>query len=253
MRAPGERLDVQRLGVLSVDPVADAAQPRELAQVVCFGGSDGHMRDPATSHGSCLAPVLSRYADGVRVLLVDNFDSFVYNLAQAFGSLGAEPVVLRNDTAIEQLAATSPDAVVISPGPGGPKDAGVSMDAIRHFAGHVPVFGVCLGHQCIGEVYGGTVVRSDVGPVHGKTSSIAHEGAGVFAGLPQPMEATRYHSLCVRESDMPAELSITARADDGTIMGLRHKYLSVEGVQFHPESVLTPEGGRLLGNVLQPN
>ena len=193
----------------------------------------------------------SRYAHTVRLLLVDNFDSFVYNLAQAFGSLGAEPVVLRSDVAIEELATTAPNAVVISPGPGAPRDAGVSMDAIRHFAGRVPVFGVCLGHQCIGEVYGGTVVRSEVGPVHGKTSSIAHEGAGVFAGLPKPMEATRYHSLCVRESDLPDELAITARADDGTIMGLRHKNLAVEGVQFHPESVLSPDGLQLLGNMLK--
>jgi anthranilate synthase/aminodeoxychorismate synthase-like glutamine amidotransferase len=191
------------------------------------------------------------YAHAVRLLLVDNFDSFVYNLAQAFGSLGAEPVVLRNDVSIEQLASTSPDAVVISPGPGAPEDAGVSMDAIRHFSGRVPVFGVCLGHQCIGEVYGGTVVRSEVGPVHGKTSSIAHEGTGVFAGLTEPMEATRYHSLCVRESDLPSVLAITARADDGTIMGLRHRELPVEGVQFHPESVLSPEGGRLLDNLLR--
>ena len=193
----------------------------------------------------------SRYACFVRLLLVDNFDSFVYNLAQAFGSLGAEPVVLRNNVSVGDLESTSPDAVVISPGPGAPSDAGISLDAIRHFAGRVPVFGVCLGHQCIGEVYGGTVVRSDVGPVHGKTSSIAHEGAGVFIGLPQPMEATRYHSLCVRDSDLPDELAITARADDGTIMGLRHRSLPVEGVQFHPESVLSPEGMQLLGNVLQ--
>jgi anthranilate synthase component 2 len=191
------------------------------------------------------------YALAVRLLLVDNFDSFVYNLAQAFGSLGAEPVVLRNDVSVEHLASISPDAVVISPGPGAPGDAGVSMDAIRFFAGRVPVFGVCLGHQCIGEVYGGTVVRSEVGPVHGKTSSIAHEGTGVFSGLPDPMEATRYHSLCVRESDLPDVLAITARAEDGTIMGLRHRHLPVEGVQFHPESVLTPEGARLLDNLLQ--
>ena len=187
----------------------------------------------------------------MRLLLVDNFDSFVYNLAQAFGSLGAEPIVLRNDVSIEDLVSAAPDAVVISPGPGGPGDAGVSIDAIRHFAGRVPVFGVCLGHQCIGEVFGGTVVRSEVGPVHGKTSSITHEGTGVFAGLGEPMEATRYHSLCVRESDLPDVLAITARAEDGTIMGLRHRNLSVEGVQFHPESVLSPEGVQLLSNVLQ--
>ena len=186
----------------------------------------------------------------MRLLLVDNFDSFVYNLAQAFGALGAEPVVVRSDASLPELDEIHADAVVISPGPGGPRDAGVSMAAIEHFAGRVPVFGVCLGHQCIGEVYGGAVVRSEVGPVHGKTSWIEHTATGAFSGLPNPMEATRYHSLCVRESDLPNELEITARADDGTIMGLRHRELAVEGVQFHPESVLTLEGSRLLANVI---
>ncbi|MGH2698599.1 MAG: anthranilate synthase component II [Actinomycetota bacterium] len=187
----------------------------------------------------------------MRLLLVDNFDSFVYNLAQAFGALGAEPVVVRNDASVEDLEATAPDAVVISPGPGAPIEAGVSMDAIRHFAGRVPVFGVCLGHQCIGEVYGARVIRSEAGPVHGKTSRVSHSGTGVFRGLPDPIEATRYHSLSVEESDLPDELIITGRAEDGTIMGLRHTHLQVEGVQFHPESVLTPEGTRLLGNMLE--
>ena len=186
----------------------------------------------------------------MRLLLVDNFDSFVYNLAQAFGALGAEPIVVRNDASLDELKQIDPDAVVISPGPGGPREAGVSMEGIRHFAGRVPVFGVCLGHQCIGEAYGATVVRSAVGPVHGKTSWIEHSATGVFSDLPNPMEATRYHSLCVRESDLPSELEVTARADDGTIMGLRHRELAVEGVQFHPESVLTLEGSRLLANVL---
>ena len=186
----------------------------------------------------------------MRLLLIDNFDSFVYNLAQAFGALGAEPIVVRNEASLDELNRIDPDAVVISPGPGGPRDAGVSMDGIRHFAGRVPVFGVCLGHQCIGEVYGARVVRSEVGPVHGKTSWIEHSATGVFSGLPDPMEATRYHSLCVRESDLPSQLEVTARADDGTIMGLRHRELAVEGVQFHPESVLTREGSRLLANVL---
>jgi anthranilate synthase/aminodeoxychorismate synthase-like glutamine amidotransferase len=186
----------------------------------------------------------------MRLLLVDNFDSFVYNLAQAFGALGAEPVVVRNDASLAELDELQADAVVISPGPGGPRDAGISMAAIGHFAGRVPVFGVCLGHQCIGEAYGATVVRSEVGPVHGKTSWIKHSATGVFSGLPDPLEATRYHSLCVRESDLPSELEITARADDGTIMGLRHRELAVEGVQFHPESVLTLEGARLLANVI---
>ncbi|MDQ4058033.1 MAG: aminodeoxychorismate/anthranilate synthase component II [Actinomycetota bacterium] len=186
----------------------------------------------------------------MRLLLVDNFDSFVYNLAQAFGALGAESIVVRNDVSLGELNRIDPDALVISPGPGGPRDAGVSMDGIRHFAGRVPVFGVCLGHQCIGEVYGATVVRAEVGPVHGKTSWIEHTATGVFRDLPNPMEATRYHSLCVRESDLPSELEVTGRADDGTIMGLRHRELPVEGVQFHPESVLTREGSRLLANVL---
>ena len=186
----------------------------------------------------------------MRLLLVDNFDSFVYNLAQAFGALGAEPVVLRNDASLAELDEIQADAVVISPGPGGPRDAGISMAAIERFAGRVPVFGVCLGHQCIGEVYGASVIRSEVGPVHGKTSWIEHSATGAFSGLPDPMEATRYHSLCVRESDLPNELEITARADDGTIMGLRHRSLKVEGVQFHPESVLTLEGSRLLANVI---
>jgi anthranilate synthase/aminodeoxychorismate synthase-like glutamine amidotransferase len=186
----------------------------------------------------------------MRLLLVDNFDSFVYNLAQAFGALGAEPVVVRNDASLAELDEIQADAVVISPGPGGPRDAGISMAAIEHFAGRVPVFGVCLGHQCIGEVYGASIIRSEVGPVHGKTSWIEHTATGAFSGLPNPMEATRYHSLCVRESDLPSELEITARADDGTIMGLRHKELAVEGVQFHPESVLTLEGSRLLANVI---
>jgi anthranilate synthase/aminodeoxychorismate synthase-like glutamine amidotransferase len=186
----------------------------------------------------------------VRLLLVDNFDSFVYNLAQAFGSLGAEPVVIRSDATIDELQAVSPDAVVISPGPGTPGEAGVSIEAIRAFAGRVPVFGVCLGHQCIAEAFGATVTRAEVGPVHGKTSSIKHDGAGVFAGLPDPFVATRYHSLAMEEEPLPAELVVSARAGDGTIMGIRHRELQVEGVQFHPESVLTTEGPRLLKNFL---
>jgi anthranilate synthase/aminodeoxychorismate synthase-like glutamine amidotransferase len=187
----------------------------------------------------------------VRLLLVDNFDSFVYNLAQAFGALGADPVVIRNDATVEDLVAASPDLVVISPGPGAPSEAGVSMDAIRHFAGQIPVLGVCLGHQCIGEVYGGRVVRSEVGPVHGKTSRVSHSEAGIFEGIENPLQATRYHSLAVEEVELPSELAITARAEDGTIMGLRHTHLDVEGVQFHPESVLTPHGTRLLSNMLE--
>jgi anthranilate synthase/aminodeoxychorismate synthase-like glutamine amidotransferase len=187
----------------------------------------------------------------VRLLLVDNFDSFVYNLAQAFGALGAEPVVVRNDATLEQLRAVEPDAVVISPGPGAPPDAGVSVEAICTFGESLPVLGVCLGHQCIAQAYGGRIVRARVGPLHGKTSSIEHDGTGVFRGLPSPLEATRYHSLSLEETRVPDALEVTARATDGTIMGLRHRALAVEGVQFHPESVLTPEGPRMLRNFLE--
>ena len=186
----------------------------------------------------------------VRLLLVDNFDSFVYNLAQAFGELGAEPIVLRNDVDLDELEAASPDALVISPGPGTPDDAGISVAAIEHFAGRVPVLGVCLGHQCIGKVYGGTIDRSDAGPVHGKTSRIAHDGKGVFAGVESPMTATRYHSLAIDSDSFPAVLEVTAHSEDGVVMGARHRELPVEGVQFHPESVLTTEGPRLLKNFL---
>jgi anthranilate synthase/aminodeoxychorismate synthase-like glutamine amidotransferase len=184
----------------------------------------------------------------VRLLLIDNFDSFVYNLAQAFGALGAEPIVIRNDVSIDRLEAESYDAVVISPGPGTPDDAGVSIDAIRTFAGRLPLLGVCLGHQCIGQAFGGRVDRASVGPVHGKTSEVEHDGRGVYSGLPSPFVATRYHSLAIE--DLPAELEVTSRAEDGTVMGVRHKELVIEGVQFHPESVLTEEGPKLLRNFL---
>lgn len=186
----------------------------------------------------------------VKLLLVDNFDSFVYNLAQAFGALGADPVVLRSDVLLAELDAVRPDAVVISPGPGTPEDAGVSVAAIEHFSTRVPVLGVCLGHQCIGTVFGGTVGRADVGPVHGKTSSITHDGKGVFAGIESPMVATRYHSLAIEPGSFPDVLVVTAHSDDGVVMGVRHRELPVEGVQFHPESVLTAEGPRLLKNFL---
>jgi anthranilate synthase/aminodeoxychorismate synthase-like glutamine amidotransferase len=188
----------------------------------------------------------------VRLLLVDNFDSFVYNLAQAFGSLGADPVVVRNDAPLADLVAIEPDAVVISPGPGTPREAGSSTDAVRAFASRgVPVLGVCLGHQCIGAAFGGHVDRAPVGPVHGKTSQIFHEGAGVFAGLPSPFIATRYHSLAIEPEPWPADLEITATSEDGTVMGARHKTLPVEGVQFHPESVLTENGPRLMQTFLE--
>jgi anthranilate synthase component 2 len=186
-----------------------------------------------------------------RVLVIDNYDSFVYNLVQYLGELGAEPIVLRNDERpVADLLALAPDAVLVSPGPGTPDDAGVSNDVITTFAGRVPVLGVCLGHQCIGQVYGGTVVRAPQ-VMHGKTSLIRHHGAGVFAGLPEPLEATRYHSLVVDRASIPACLEITAETDDGIVMGLRHRELAVEGVQFHPESILTTGGHDLLRNFLQ--
>lgn len=184
----------------------------------------------------------------MRLLLVDNFDSFVYNLAQAFGTLGAEPIVVRNDHSVSEMEVLEPDALVISPGPGNPSEAGVSVEAIRHFGRRIPVLGVCLGHQCIGEAFGGRVARAAVGPLHGKTSEISHDGKGVFEGLPEPFVATRYHSLEVLEDPLPSELVVTARSDDGTLMGVRHTSLPIEGVQFHPESVLCEDGPKLLAN-----
>jgi len=185
-----------------------------------------------------------------RVLVIDNYDSFVYNLVQYLGELGAEPLVHRHDElTLDEIEALDPDAVLISPGPGRPEDAGLSNDVIRHFAGRRPVLGVCLGHQCIGEVYGADVVRAPE-IMHGKTSLIRHTGVGVFAGLPSPLEATRYHSLVVDRDSVSAELEVTAWTDDGTVMGLRHREHPVEGVQFHPESVLTATGHDLLRNFL---
>jgi anthranilate synthase component 2 len=184
----------------------------------------------------------------VRVLVVDNYDSFVYNLVQYLGELGAEPIVERCDQfTMDDVETMAPDAILISPGPGRPEDAGLSNELIRDYAGRVPIFGVCLGHQCIGQVFGGDVVRAPE-IMHGKTSLIRHEGAGVFAGLPNPLEATRYHSLVV--TNVPDVLEITAQTDDGIVMGLRHRELDVEGVQFHPESILTVAGHALLQNFL---
>ena len=186
-----------------------------------------------------------------RVLVIDNYDSFVYNLVQYLGELGAEPLVHRHDALdLEGLIALAPDAVLVSPGPGRPEDAGVSNDAIRHFGeSGVPVLGVCLGHQCIGALYGGDVVRAPH-VMHGKTSTITHDGRGVFAGLPDPFTATRYHSLVVERASMPDVLEITAESEDGLVMGLRHRTLPIEGVQFHPEAILTESGHDLLGNFL---
>jgi len=185
-----------------------------------------------------------------RLLLIDNYDSFTYNLVQAFLVLGAEVLVYRNDAiAVEEARALDPTHLCISPGPGTPYDAGVSMDMIRAFAGRVPILGVCLGHQSIVEVFGGKVVRAGR-LMHGKTSLVSHDGLGLFAGLPQPCEVGRYHSLIAAPEKLPPELGISARTPEGEIMGVRHRDLAVEGVQFHPESILTPEGPRLLANFL---
>jgi anthranilate synthase/aminodeoxychorismate synthase-like glutamine amidotransferase len=189
--------------------------------------------------------------DAPRLLLVDNYDSFTYNLVQAFLVLGAAVDVRRNDEiTVEAALALAPTHLCISPGPGTPYDAGVSMDMIRAFAGRVPVFGVCLGHQSIVEVFGGKVVRAGR-LMHGKTSTIEHDGAGLFAGLPQPCEVGRYHSLIAQPESLPADLLVTARTPEGEIMGVRHRRLMVEGVQFHPESVLTPDGPALMANFLR--
>jgi len=185
-----------------------------------------------------------------RVLVVDNYDSFVYNLVQYLGELGADPLVHRHDALdLDQITALDPDAVLISPGPGRPEDAGLSNQVIGHFAGTRPVLGVCLGHQCIGEVFGAEIVRARE-VMHGKTSLIRHDGDGVFTGLPSPLEATRYHSLVIDPESVPDELEVTARTDDGTVMGVRHREFDVEGVQFHPESILTVAGHDLLSNFL---
>jgi len=185
------------------------------------------------------------------LLVIDNYDSFTYNLVQYFGELGADPVVKRNDAiTADEVEKIRPDKIVISPGPGTPANAGISMDLIRRFGPKLPILGVCLGHQSIGEVYGGKVVRADR-LMHGKTSPIRHDGKGVFAGLPNPFEATRYHSLLVEKKSVPACLEVTADTAEGEIMGLRHREFPVHGVQFHPESILSKEGKDLLANFLK--
>jgi len=187
---------------------------------------------------------------GTRVLVIDNYDSFVYNLVQELGELGAEPTVFRNDEIdIAGIRAAAPELVLISPGPGRPESAGISMEVVAELGGEIPILGVCLGHQSIGQVFGGDVVPAPV-LMHGKTSAIHHDGKGVFAGLPDPFVATRYHSLVVEPSTVPDVLEVTATTADGVIMGLRHRELPIEGVQFHPESILTPSGPSLLANFL---
>jgi anthranilate synthase component 2 len=187
---------------------------------------------------------------GLRVLVIDNYDSFVYNLVQELGELGAEPVVHRNDAIdVDGIRAASPHAILISPGPGRPENAGISLEVIEQLGADFPILGVCLGHQSIGQAYGGDVVSAPT-LMHGKTSAVHHTGAGVFAGLPEPFIATRYHSLVVEPATLPDVLEVTATTDDGVIMGFRHRQLPVEGVQFHPESILTPSGPTLLANFL---
>jgi len=184
------------------------------------------------------------------ILVIDNYDSFTYNLVQYFGELGAELVVRRNDqTTLHEVAELRPDKICISPGPGTPDDAGISNELIRQFGPHTPLLGVCLGHQCIGQVFGAEVVRADR-LMHGKTSPILHEGDGVFHGLPIPFEATRYHSLIVRRETLPDELEVMAETSEREIMGLRHRRYPIHGVQFHPESIMTGEGKKLLANFL---
>jgi para-aminobenzoate synthetase component 2 len=184
----------------------------------------------------------------VRILVVDNYDSFVFNLVQYLGQLGATCVVLRNDE-VAPADAAGYDGVLLSPGPGTPEDAGVCVELIRQVAGAVPIFGVCLGHQAIAVAYGGVVDRAPE-LLHGKTSEVHHTGVGVLAGLPDPFTATRYHSLAVEESSLPGELEVTGRTASGVVMAMRHRTLDVEGVQFHPESVLTEGGHRMLANWL---
>ena len=185
-----------------------------------------------------------------RVRVVDNYDSFVYNLVQYLGELGADPSVRRHDAvSLDEAAELVPDAVLGSPGPGRPEEAGGAVEIIRGAAGRIPVLGVCLGHQCIGAAWGARVERAPQ-VMHGKTSQIHHNGTGLFSGLSSPLEATRYHSLIVEESSLPDELEVVATSDDGLVMGLRHRDLDVEGVQFHPESILTEDGHGLLSNFL---
>jgi len=184
------------------------------------------------------------------ILLIDNYDSFTYNLYQYLCELGADVVVRRNDKiTVQEVREMAPERIVISPGPCTPKDAGISIELITELAGEFPILGVCLGHQAIGAAFGGEVVRADV-VMHGKTSQISHDGRGVLSGIPSPFTATRYHSLVVREDDLPEVLEIAARSEDGTIMAFRHREFDITGVQFHPESILTEGGHRLLANFI---
>jgi anthranilate synthase/aminodeoxychorismate synthase-like glutamine amidotransferase len=194
---------------------------------------------------------MHRKFEHVRMLLIDNYDSFTYNLVQAFAAMGAHVMVYRNDAiTVAEALALEPTHLVISPGPGRPENAGVSLAMIEAFAGRVPILGVCLGHQSIVQQHGGNIVRAER-LMHGKTSMVTHDGESIFSGLSNPFEVGRYHSLCAEEESLPADLMVTAQTDRGEIMGVRHKTLQIEGVQFHPESVLTPEGDALMANFLR--
>ena len=194
---------------------------------------------------------MHRNFEHVRMLLIDNYDSFTYNLVQAFAAMGASVMVYRNDAiTVPEALALEPTHLVISPGPGRPENAGVSLEMIEAFAGQVPILGVCLGHQSIVQQHGGEIVRADR-LMHGKTSMVKHDGKSIFEGLSNPFEVGRYHSLCAEEASLPADLEITAQTERGEIMGVRHKTLQIEGVQFHPESVLTPEGDALMANFMR--
>jgi len=183
--------------------------------------------------------------------MIDNYDSFTYNLVQYLGELGADVRVYRNDAiTLDEVAALAPAQIVVSPGPCTPNEAGISVPLIRRFAGEIPILGVCLGHQAIGQAFGGRIVRAQR-VMHGKLSPVTHDGRGVFSGLPSPFVVTRYHSLAIERESVPDELEVTATADDGEIMGVRHRHLAVEGVQFHPEAILTEHGKRLLANFLE--
>jgi para-aminobenzoate synthetase component II len=185
------------------------------------------------------------------ILMIDNYDSFTYNLVQFLGELGEELIVRRNDEiTITEIEAMSPDYLMISPGPCSPNEAGISLEAITHFAGEIPIFGVCLGHQSIAQVFGGDVIRAEL-LMHGKVSDMHHDGKSIFHGIPNPFEATRYHSLIVKRETLPDCFDITAETSQGEIMAIRHKELAVEGVQFHPESIMTQQGKKLLKNFLE--
>jgi anthranilate synthase component 2 len=184
------------------------------------------------------------------LLMIDNYDSFTYNLVQYFGELGADVHVYRNDAiTVDQIAIWQPERIVISPGPCTPNEAGISVPVIQRFAGRIPILGVCLGHQAIGQAFGGRIVRAQR-VMHGKVSAVTHDGRGVFAGIPSPLTVTRYHSLAIERSSLPACLEVTAESEDGEIMAVRHRALAVEGVQFHPEAILTEHGHALLQNFL---